>query len=177
MLGAVNLALGAALLVGGRRVFWLLVGSVGFLVGLQVATRLIHRSEVLVIVSALALGALFAMMAVFLETIAIGLASFLGGGYALLGIASLLGVGQGTASVALFVFGGVLGALLTVLLFDWALITISTLAGAAMVVGSLILLQPAARGPICVALVILGVLIQGVGLRRERSRARHPTVK
>jgi hypothetical protein len=177
MLGAVNLALGAALLVGGRRVFWLLVGSVGFLVGLQVATRLIHRSEVLVIVSALALGALFAMMAVFLETIAIGLASFLGGGYALLGIASLLGVGQGTASVALFVFGGVLGALLTVLLFDWALITISTLAGAAMVLGSLILLQPAARGPIYVALVILGVLIQGVGLRRELWRARHPTVK
>jgi len=50
MLGVINIILGGALLVAGRKLFWLFVGAVGFVTGLQFATRIWQGPEGLAII-------------------------------------------------------------------------------------------------------------------------------
>lgn len=168
MLGLLNVLLGGALLVIGRKLFWLFVGAIGFVIGIEIATRLIHGSELLTIVAGLILGFVFAGLAVFVESVAIGIAGFLGGGYVLLALAKLLGFDSGIAAVIAFAVGGIIGIALIIALFDWALITISSLAGASMIVAGLGL-RAGGAGLAYVGLVLAGVLIQGFALRRQRG--------
>jgi hypothetical protein len=168
VLGFLNVLLGAGLLVAGRKLFWLLVGAIGFLVGIEIATHLIHTSQVLSIVVALAVGIAFALLAVFLETVAIGLAGFLGGGFASQAATALLGFDRPNVSLIAFVGGGILGVVLVVSLFNWALITISSLAGASMIVRGFGLL-PRLGAILYVALFIIGLVFQGMVLRGEGS--------
>ncbi len=166
-----DLILGAILLVAGRRLFWLMVGAIGFVIGVMLATRFFHGSELTMVLAGLVLGIIFALLAVFLESIAIGIAGFLGGGYVLLSIAGMLGVDQGgVISWIIFAVGGVIGVILVALLFSWALITISSLAGASMVIGAFGM-TAATAGLVFIGLVIAGVLIQGTALRREDRAA------
>jgi hypothetical protein len=167
MLGFLNVTLGGALLLAGRRLFWLLVGGIGFVIGVQLAPRLLRGSELLNIAVAIGLGILFALLAVFVESAAIGLAGFLGGGYILSGVASAIGGASGSLGVAAFIIGGIVGAAFIVVLFDWALVTISSLTGAFMVVDGFRLFGPA-RVVMYLALAILGIVIQGLALRRSR---------
>jgi hypothetical protein len=166
MLGALDVLLGGALLVAGRRLFWLVVGAIGFIIGVEVAIRLFRGSELSTVLAGLVLGAIFALLAVFVESIAIGLVGFLGGGYVGMSLAGLVGLdGNGAAAIA-FVIGGVVGVILIAALFEWALITISSLAGASMVVTGLRLGGSGAVTPY-VLLVLAGVVIQGLALRRR----------
>src|SRR5512142_2345265 len=93
-----DLVLGAILLVAGRRLFWLLVGAIGFVIGVMLATRFFHGSELTMVLAGLVLGLIFALLAIFLESIAIGIAGFLGGGYVLLSMAGMLGLDRGGIS-------------------------------------------------------------------------------
>src|SRR5258708_24969261 len=137
MLNLINAVLGGALLLMGRKLFWLFVGVIGFVFGAQVAPRFFHGSELLTIGAGLVLGLIFAGLAVFVETVAIGVAGFLGGGYILLSLASALGMDKGALIWVAFLLGGVIGVVLIVSLFDWALISISSLAGAATITQAL----------------------------------------
>ncbi|HEX8992081.1 MAG TPA: hypothetical protein VF784_10430 [Anaerolineales bacterium] len=171
LVSVLDLVLGAFLLVAGRRLFWLLVAGIGFAVGVMLATRLFNGSQLTMILAGLVLGGIFALLAIFLESVAIGIAGFLGGGYVLLSIATMLGLDRGgSASWLVFAIGGVLGILLVVLLVNWALITISSLAGASMVVSSFGM-TAATAGLVYLGLVIAGILIQGTALRREAGRS------
>ncbi len=80
MFGYLNVLIGGGLLVAGRKLFWLLVGGLGFMLGLELSSRLAFRSPWMLWVAALVLGVVFALLAVFVETVAIGAAGFLGGG-------------------------------------------------------------------------------------------------
>jgi hypothetical protein len=62
----------------------------------------------------------------------------------------------------------VIGVILVSFLFDWAIITLSSLAGASLIVQALFP-QGAAGGILFFVLFVLGVVIQGFGLRRERA--------
>jgi hypothetical protein len=168
MLSFLEVVLGGGLLLAGRKIFWLLVGAIGFIIGVQVAVRFFHGHEIVTIVVGLALGIILAVLAIFLETLAIGIAGFLGGGYILLSLAGLLGLDKGVLSAVIFLAGGILGSLLVALLFNWALITISSLAGASMIVGAFPF-QPATAGLIFFILVVVGVAIQGAGMRRAQA--------
>ncbi len=171
LVSLLDLVLGAFLLVAGRRVFWLLVAGIGFAVGVTLAARLFNGSELTAILAGLVLGGIFALLAIFLESVAIGIAGFLGGGYVLLSIATMLGLDRGnTTTWVIFAIGGVLGIILVALLFNWALITISSLAGASMVVTSFGM-TAATAGLVYLGLVIAGVIIQGTALRREERRS------
>ncbi len=171
-LALLNLVIGAVLLVAGRKLFWLLVAGIGFVTGVMLATRFFNGNELTMILAGLVLGAIFALLAIFLESVAIGIAGFLGGGYVLLNIAGMLGLDRGDiTSWVIFGVGGIIGIILVALLFNWALITISALAGASMIVAAFGL-TAAAAGTIYLVLVIAGVLIQGASLRREE----HATV-
>jgi len=87
--------LGVALLVAGRKVFWLFVGAAGFVTGVQLTLQLFHGPEGVAIIIGLGIGLIFAVLAIFLQTIAIGIAGFLAGGYILLALATLLGLDRG----------------------------------------------------------------------------------
>jgi hypothetical protein len=167
MLSVVSLILGVALLLAGRKLFWLFVGAAGFVAGLQLATQFWQGPEILAIVIGLVVGVIFALLAIFLQGVAIGVAGFLAGGYILTVLAGMIGLNQGAFSWIVYLVGGVIGVLLVIFLFDWALITLSSLAGASLVTQSL----PVASGMggvIFLALVIIGVVIQGSTLQRER---------
>ncbi len=167
MVSLLYLVLGAVLLVAGRRLFWLLVGGIGFVIGATMATRFFHGNDLTVILAGLVLGIIFAVLAIFLESVAIGIAGFLGGGYVLLSLAGMLGLERGGLSTwIIFVVGGVIGVLLVAFLFGWAVITISSLAGASMIIAA-VGLTAATAGLIYLGLVIAGVLIQGTSMRRE----------
>ena len=170
MLDLVNIILGGALLVAGRKLFWLFVGAAGFVTGLQLASRFSQNSEGMAIIIGLVIGVIFALLAIFLQRIAIAIAGFLAGGYILTALAVMLGLDAGALVWIIYVIGGILGVILVSLLFDWALITLSSLAGASLVVQGLFP-QNATGGLIFIILSIIGVLIQGSVLRYERRTA------
>jgi hypothetical protein len=170
MINIVNAILGSALLVAGRKLFWLFVGAAGFITGMQLATRFTQSSEGLTIIIGLVIGLIFAVMAIFLQRIAIAIAGFLAGGYILTALAGMMGVDTGPLVWIIYVIGGIIGVILVSLLFDWALVTLSSLAGASLVVQGLFP-ENATGGLIFFILFIIGVVIQGSVLRYERQIA------
>ncbi len=170
MLALLNVVLGGALLVVGRKLFWLFVAGIGFVTGILLVNRFFHGSELITILAGLVLGVIFALLAIFLELIAIGIAGFLGGGYVFLSLASVLGLDKGIMSAIAFILGGIIGVVLIAVLFDWALISISSLAGAAMIVGA-IRLTPSTASVVFIVLLLAGVLIQGTELRKNGPEA------
>jgi hypothetical protein len=104
----------------------------------------------------------------FVKTIAIGIAGFLAGGSVLLGMAGIFGIDGGAASFLIYIIGGVIGVILVSVLFDWAIITLSSLAGASLIIPAIGIGPVLARVGF-LALVILGVVIQGAGLRKEKK--------
>jgi hypothetical protein len=167
MLNVISLILGVALLVAGRNLFWLFVGAVGFVTGMQLATQFWQGPELLAIIVGLVVGVIFALLAIFLQSVAIGIAGFLAGGYILTVLAGMIGLNQGAFSWIVYIIGGIIGVLLVIFLFDWAIITLSSLAGASLITQAL-LLPSGIGGVIFIALVIVGVVIQGSMMQREK---------
>lgn len=169
MLSVINLILGSALLVAGRKLFWLFVGAAGFVTGIQLATRFWEGSDALAIIVGLVIGVIFALLTIFLQAVIIGIAGFLSGGYILTILATMLGIDvTGAMTWIVYIIGGLIGLILVSVLFDWALITLSSLAGASLVV-QVFFPQSAAGGLIFFILFLVGVIIQGSILRRERA--------
>jgi hypothetical protein len=166
MIGVFSLLIGSGLLLLGRKLFWFLSGAVGFLIGIEIARRITFPSELTLLLSALGLGVLFAVMAVFLESVLIVVVGFLGGGVTLVRVIGILGWESRLGDAVAFVVGGILGAVLIVWLFNAALITISSLAGASLIASSLPL-QALERSFVFWGLAILGILIQSFALSRE----------
>jgi uncharacterized membrane protein YkvI len=79
----------------------------------------------------------------------------------------MLGLNQGAFSWLVYLIGGIIGVLLVIFLFDWAIITLSSLAGASLITQALPL-PSGLGGIIFLGLVIIGVVIQGSTLQRER---------
>lgn len=172
MLNFLDAILGGALLLAGRKLFWLLVGAIGFVIGVEVAARFFHGSNLIALLAGLLLGVVFAVLAIFVESIAIGIAGFLGGGYILQSLAAFVGFDQGALTWIAFIVGGIIGVILVAALLDWALITISSLAGASMVLSAFRLGQ-VNGGLLYLVLVIIGVAVQGSVLRQERHGRQH----
>jgi hypothetical protein len=166
MLAFLNAILGGVLLIAGRKLFWLFVAAAGFIAGFQLTAGYFQGAEGLSIIVGLIVGAIFAIFAIFLQTIAIGLAGFLAGGYLLQTLTASLSLA--VAPWIIYIVGGIIGVILVSFLFDWALITLSSLAGASLVVDAF---QLQRAGLIFLILFLAGVIIQGTALRYEE---RHP---
>lgn len=74
----------------------------------------------------------------------------------------------GSMTWIIYITGGILGVILVSVLFDWALITLSSLAGASMVIQAFSP-QRTIGGLLFFILVFAGVIIQGAILRREKT--------
>ena len=154
----IGVCLGTVLLMFGRRVFWLLVATSGFVAGLHFAVGLVpEHARILV---ALIAGVIGAVLAVVLQKIAIALTGFVAGGYFTMQLLPLLQIRMEPAVnwIAIFI-GAVLGAVLLVTLFNWALVVLSSIAGATLVTNAFHLQRGAAAGTM-LALILLGIAVQ-----------------
>jgi hypothetical protein len=160
----VALLIGLGLVFFGRRLFWLFVGGAGFVTGMAFANELVKgQPDWLILVISVLAGLVGALLSIFLQRVAIGLAGFLSGAYALLTLASKSGR-EDLVWVA-FVVGGIIGAVLVLLLFDWALIVLSAMTGAILIAES-VPLGPETSVIIFAGLFLAGCIAQGAQLRR-----------
>src|SRR6266513_2452809 len=123
--------IGMVILLFGRKLFWLCVAAVGFAAGVEIAPHLVHEpSPLLALAIALVLGLIGALLALFLQKVAIAVLGFLAGGKLAGAIAAAFFVHYAHYSTFIFVIGGLIGAVLLLALFGWALIVVSALIGA-----------------------------------------------
>ncbi|KPJ99987.1 MAG: hypothetical protein AMK71_08870 [Nitrospira bacterium SG8_35_4] len=159
---------GLILLAMGRKLFWLFIALMGFLVGMELAGIILFKQPFWVILLvAIITGLLGAVTAVFAQRVAFALAGFFAGGYlVLIGAHSFGAYG---APELIFIVGGITGALLSTVFIDWAIIMLSSFAGAGIIVKVLAL----GKIPgliVFVVLVSAGVFIQRWQIK-ERGKA------
>jgi hypothetical protein len=155
-----NLLVGVVLLVAGRRLFWLFVAAVGFVAGLQLATPITaDEPSAAALLIALVAGAAGAALAVFLQPIAVAIAGFLAGAFVVGGLTGGTTWHAGGALSLAVVAGGLIGAAVMLAVFDWALIVLSSLFGAQLVVSGLPI-APDHAGLAFAVLVGVGLIAQ-----------------
>jgi hypothetical protein len=167
----VGLLVGIAILLLGRKLFWLFVAAVGFAYGAELAPQIIHHpAPVVILVIALALGLLGALLAVLLQAFAIGASGFLTGGWLAIRLYAYF-VGHVRNVEILYLIGGILGAILFLALFDWVLILFSSLLGAHLILPK-IALAHISRSILFIVLVVVGIIVQSSMLSPARRYAR-----
>jgi hypothetical protein len=166
-----SVVIGAVVLLFGRKLFWLCVAAIGFAAGVTLASHLVSEpTPLLQLTFAILLGFIGALLALFLQKLAIGLAGFLAGGRLAVGLVATFMTQYASYYWLTFIIGGLIGAILLLMLFDWALIFISSLIGAHLI-ASAITLPPTGAVLLFTALLLLGVLIQTASMRRTRLPA------
>lgn len=168
MINLINVILGGALLIAGRKLFWLFIGALGFMFGVQLATSYWQGAEWQTTVVGLIAGIVFALLAIFLQTIAILVAGFLAGTYTLPVLLTMIGIHlqAGAITWIMYIIGGLIGVALVNFLFDWAIITLSSFAGASLIVNAF---ANQAGTALFAILFFAGIIIQGSMLRHEGS--------
>jgi hypothetical protein len=165
----VGALIGIVILFFGRKLFWLCVAAVGFAAGVELGPHLVHEpSPLLALIIALALGLIGALLALFLQKIAIAVLGFLAGGKLAGAIAAAFLVQYAQYSTVIFIAGGIIGAILLLVLFDWALILVSSLIGAHLIQCTIVL-PPSGSTIVFIGLAVLGILVQAASLRRSQT--------
>ncbi len=163
----VGVLIGIVILFFGRKMFWLCVAAVGFAVGMEIAQQFVHEpSSLLALVVALLFGVLGALLALFLQKVAIAVLGFLAGGKLASALAAAFFVHYAQYSIIIFVVGGIIGAILLLAVFDWALIVVSSFIGAYLIQNAIVL-PPTGSTVVFIALAIIGMLVQVASFRRS----------
>src|SRR6266571_1199660 len=142
MLSPIALLVGLGLLVYGRRLYWLFVAGIGFLTGLAL------------------IGGLLAVVA---QKFVVGLIGFLAGGGSGVLLLRALNMESNTLAWIVYLLLGIVGLALGLVLFEWALILLSSLAGANLIVVGVENLVHLSRGSVVLLVCIValvGILVQ-----------------
>jgi len=168
-----TLAFGLALLLLGRSLFWVYVSLLGFLLGFDITQQYLGGdTQWLLVLGGFVVGLASILVAIFFQYWAVGLAGFVGGAWLALGAVQLGMLGEGAfLPVVVALTGGILGAALFVLLFDPALVVLSAITGAGM------LLQPFALSEGTGALLFLGLAAAGIVFQFSVLSASQPPTK
>lgn len=151
---------GALLLTLGRKIFWFFVGAIGFYIGLQLATQYLHIQPAwLNLLIALGVGLIGALLAIFFQRALIGVAGFLAGVLITSGLLSLFALQAKGWEWLVILIGGIIGVIFISVLFDWALVILSSLAGTVLIVQGFNLAGTLALG-VGVVLFVAGVVFQ-----------------
>jgi hypothetical protein len=163
----VGVLIGVVVLFFGRKLFWLCVAAAGFALGAEIAPHFIQEpSSILGLVVALVFGVLGALLALFLQKVAIAVLGFLAGGYLAGAIGAAFFIHSAQYYTIIFLVGGIIGTFLLLAVFDWALIVVSSLVGAHLI-QSAIVLPPTGSTLVFVGLAIIGILVQAASFRRS----------
>jgi hypothetical protein len=103
----------------------------------------------------------------FLQKIAIAIAGFFAGGKLTVAIAAAFFAHHTQYFGLTFLIGGVIGAFLSLILFDWALIVLSSVVGAYLIEGA-VKLPPTGAGILFLVLVVVGIVVQVGSFQRTR---------
>jgi len=170
-LSFIKIAVGIILLCMGRRLFWLFVGAVGFVIASEmVATMLAHEPQTIRLVIAALVGLVGALVAIYVQKLAVTLAGFLAGGYFFMTLLDAWALQSPERSWIAFAVGGIIGAILMMAVFDWTLMIFSSITGAHLIIHSFHMDHTMAA-VLFVILCIFGVLFQS-RLARPVARGR-----
>ncbi len=156
----IYIILGIMLLMLGRKLFWLFSGAIAFVFGIEFIPLFLHgQSQHVIWIIALVLSIIAIILAFVIQKIGLGVAGFMAGGYVAMSIVNELKVHIPWLPWVLFLAGGVIGVVFTLVLFDWALILLSSLTGAFLLVQVTGFSLPLAK-ILFVLLVAMGIATQ-----------------
>ena len=159
--------LGVVLILFGRRLFWLLLGTLGFLLAFELVTEFAADTPApLVWVLAAGVGIAGAVAAIFLQKVAVGVAGFLFGGYVVIWLMDYYALELGNVEWLIVIVGAGLTAVLALAVLEETLMVLSSTLGAALLVG--VSGFDAVAGVIFfVALVIVGITVQNRSQKKK----------
>ena len=169
-----NVLVGVALLLAGRRLFWLFVAGLGFAVALQLAAHFLPdgASSPAALVLALVVGIIGAFTARFIQRLAVRLAGFLSGVVLALTVIQWLNADMGLWMWAIALAAGLIGMIVAAWAFGWALVFLSSAVGAGLIAVNLDLPSAVTIGVFTAGLVA-GIAIQSGILSRSRHSPRY----
>ncbi len=162
-----TILVGIAVLTLGRRLFWLATAVAGFIFGLTlVAQSAGDQPDWLILVIAIIAGVIGAVLAVFIQRLAVAIVGLILGGYGMVSLFDIFGLGLGEWAWLLFIIGAIVGVVLALSLLEPALIVLSALAGAILIVQSTNF-SPLITGILFVVLIAVGISIQARMLPKD----------
>lgn len=162
---------GVLLLGFGRRLYWLFCGVVGFFAGLYLLQGLVPAGpQWVTLLGSLLTGAFGALVAVFFQKVALGVAGFLAGGYTAFWLAQQQGWGENLWLWVGIALAGVVGALVVRWVFEVGLVLLTSLLGASFLVEAAGWSESPRVGVIFLALAAAGAVFQfATGGRRKKK--------
>jgi hypothetical protein len=155
----VTVLLGIVLLFFGRKLYWAFIAIAGFLVGMELANEyLADKDQWIRIGAAVAAGVVGAIVGMFLQRLAFAIGGFFAGGYLAVRMFEHFHP-QGDPHVWMII-GGVIGAIVAAFVMDWAIIFISSLAGAAAILSPFPSLEPQMANVLFLLLACIGIVFQ-----------------
>ena len=159
---------GILLLVLGRRIFWIYVGAVGFVIGFNIAKSYFPSgSDTMVLGAGVVLGGLGILGAIFFQKVAISSSGFLAGAYIANELNFRFSLLPSAQSWIAWLAGGLMGILLAFWLFELAMILLSSILGSLLITNSLDMSEQM-RLIGLIGLTVFGLMIQGGVLKEKR---------
>jgi len=153
----IQIAAGILLLFLGRKMFWLFVAIVGFIMGMTYAPKLLPtQPQSVILVISLIAGLFGALLVSLLQKFAVALAGFVAGGYIVFYLTQTFAFTAGENQWLIILAGALLGAVLAGSMFDWALVLLTSASGATMIS------QGTGAGMPLSAILLIGLFIFGV---------------
>lgn len=166
-----TLAPGVVVLLFGRALYWAFVAIVGFFIGMKLAETwpwLNQQTQVVQLLVALGCGVLGVILGLLVQRLAFAIGGFFAGGYLALAIAARFHLG-GDPNIW-FIVGGIIGAIVAAMIMDWAIIVLSSLAGAAAILTPFqTKLDDRVIGILFLVLAVVGIVFQSRSLVRPVS--------
>ncbi len=159
-MGIIDVGIGFMLLITGRPAYWLFTGSIAYWIGGYFAERftlfVLQWNSVFV-------SLLFATLGIFSAFLfhrwAARLAGFIAGGFLVYNLPVALGAQADWATPLYFVIGGVIGFVLLLLSFDFALLVISALTATTFILRT-IHIGNLDQASMFLVLTVLGIIAQ-----------------
>ena len=157
-----QIVLGLIVVTTGLKLPWLFVGVMFFVFGMYVEMDLFHMSNRwLIQIIGMGVGVIGIVFGMYLKSVAIVTVSFISGGYGAFYLSQLLRINSIQVHWIFFVIGGILGIILVTTNFNWGVILLSSLGGAALV-GKHFHTQQGIDFVVFLSLILLGVLVQAI---------------
>lgn len=161
------IAAGMVLLFLGRKLFWLFVAIVGFLLGTYIVPQVLPgQPQSVIITISLIMGLVGILLAVLLQKMAVGIAGFVAGGYIVYSLMLNQSLDAGQMQWLAVLAGAIIGAVLAGSMFDWALIFLTSVSGSTLITQGIGLALPVSTY-VLIGLFIIGILVQGNIRTRE----------
>lgn len=160
----INFILGIPLLIWGRKLFWLFVGAVGFVTGLTISQYLFPtRSAAVALIVGGILGVIGILLGIFIQKMSMSITGFLVSVYLCMTLLDIIDLNNIVLYWLLTLTAGIIGSMLVIGLFDWALIILTSLFGATLITQTafqMIRFETQARTIVFIVLLVIGLIVQ-----------------